>query len=61
MFSIKVTETTSEIIIKCGVNKAVVHASPFNIEFYRNDTLVVSANAKGLFKFEHLRTKPVKV
>lgn len=54
------SETNSEIIISCGQNKAVIHAAPFKIDFYRNDLLYVTANAKGLFKFEHYRTKPVK-
>lgn len=58
--SIKVSETNSEVILTCGQNKAVIHASPFTIDFYRNDVLYVTANSKGLFKFEHYRTKPVK-
>lgn len=57
---IKVTESSdSQIIVTCGVNKAVIHAVPFKIDFYSNDVLTVSANAKGLFRLEHLRTKPV--
>ncbi|XP_031625087.1 neutral alpha-glucosidase AB-like isoform X1 [Contarinia nasturtii] len=57
---IKVTESKTDIIITCGQNKAVIHATPFKIDFYRNEMLFVSANAKGLFKFEHYRTKANK-
>lgn len=59
-YSIKVTEKSdSEIVVVCGKNKAVVHAIPFKIDFYSDNVLTVSANAKGLFRFEHLRKKPV--
>lgn len=57
---IKVTENNAELTITCKQNKAVIHAAPFKIDFYRNDVLFVTANAKGLFKFEHYRNKPVK-
>lgn len=49
-----------ELIVTSGANKAVIHADPLKIDFYNNNYLVVSVNAKGLFKFEHLRTKPVR-
>lgn len=53
------TESSNkEIIITSGVNKAVVHAAPLKIDFFNDGNLVVSANARGLFKLEHLRTKP---
>lgn len=52
------TESGFELFITCGQNKAVISAKPFKIDFYRNEVLFVSANAKGLFKFEHFRTKP---
>lgn len=57
---IKVTEKSdSEIVVVCGKNKAVVHAVPFKVDFYSDGVLSVTANAKGLFNFEHLRKKPV--
>lgn len=59
-YRIKVTESSSDLILTVGAYKAVIHGSPFSIDFYKNDILYVSANAKGLLKFEHLRTKPVK-
>lgn len=52
------SKTDKEIVVSSGPNKAVVNGSPFKIDFYNGDKLVVSANAKGLMKFEHLRTKP---
>lgn len=58
--SIKVNEQSeSEIVVTCGVNKAVIHAVPFKIDFYNDGVLSVSTNAKGLFHFEHLRKRPV--
>lgn len=60
MHSIKVTEKSeSQIVITAGANRAVIVAKPFRIDFYQNDVLTVSANAKGLMRFEHTRTKPV--
>ncbi|XP_055615481.1 neutral alpha-glucosidase AB [Toxorhynchites rutilus septentrionalis] len=40
-----------------GTSKAVVNVSPFRIDFYKDALLVVSANSKGLMRFEHLRRK----
>lgn len=45
------------MILTAGTNKAVIHAEPFTIDFYRNDVLFVTTNAKGLLRFEHLRKK----
>lgn len=60
-YSIEVEKSNSnDLVIKHGQNKAVIHASPFEIDFYQNEVLFVSANAKGLLKFEHYRTKPTK-
>ncbi|XP_053682461.1 neutral alpha-glucosidase AB [Sabethes cyaneus] len=43
-----------------GLSKAIVKVAPFRIEFYRENTLVLVANSKGLMKFEHLRRKELK-
>ncbi|XP_029842481.2 neutral alpha-glucosidase AB isoform X2 [Ixodes scapularis] len=40
-----------------GGNRAVVHASPFSVEVYSGDQLVIVANARGLMRFEHHRTR----
>lgn len=57
-FRIKVTEKSdTEIVLVANENKAVIKASPFRVDFYHNDLLTVSANAKGLMRFEHLRKK----
>lgn len=57
-FSIKVTEKSdTQIVITCGANKVVIKAAPFRVDFYQNDKLTVSANAKGLMRIEHLRKK----
>ncbi|XP_055523690.1 neutral alpha-glucosidase AB [Wyeomyia smithii] len=60
---LKVEENSStEVIISAegGSNKAVVKVAPLKIEFYRDNTLVLVANSKGLMKFEHLRRREVK-
>ncbi|XP_037807600.1 neutral alpha-glucosidase AB [Lucilia sericata] len=51
-------EDKSEIVLASGNNKAVIAADPFRVDFYENSVLVVSANARGLMNFEHLRNKP---
>lgn len=38
-------------------NKAVIHASPLKIEFYKGDVMVAVVNGRGLFEFEHFRKK----
>lgn len=38
-------------------NKVVLTYNPFKLEFYMGDELVISANSKGLFTFEHMRNK----
>lgn len=43
--------------IKSNVNKAVITAKPFKLEFYIENDLVSVVNGRGLFSFEHLRTK----
>lgn len=53
-----VEKAASQISIVNGQNKAVIHVSPFKIDLYSGDQLVISANARGLMRFEHLRTKP---
>lgn len=43
-----------------GTNKAVLHVSPFAIDFFHGDNLVVAVNSKGMMQFEHLREKAAK-
>ena len=38
-------------------NRVVLTYDPFKLDFYMGDRLVVSANSRGLFTFEHLRNK----
>lgn len=56
--SIEITTSSTEISIKSWSNKAIVKLSPFQIDFYENETFVVSINSKNLIKFEPLREKP---
>ena len=39
-------------------DKLVVQASPFRVDAYSDGVLVLSGNARGLFRFEHTRQKP---
>ena len=55
-----IEKTDSQIVVKNGLNKAVIHYSPFKVDLYSGDTLVISTNARGLMRFEHLRTKSVQ-
>lgn len=45
------------VIVRNGDNKAVIHAKPFKIEFFKNEALVSILNDRSLFEFEHYRTK----
>ena len=38
--------------------RAILTFNPVRLDFYQADTLVLSTNARGLLKFEHLRHKP---
>ena len=59
LFSLTVeSENKNEIVLSSGSNKAVIVADPFRVDFYENNVLVVSANARGLMNFEHIRPKP---
>lgn len=53
-----VEKTAEHITFTNGENKVILYATPFRVDFYSQDVLVISANAKGLMRFEHLRTKP---
>lgn len=41
--------------IVVGSNKLIIMAKPLRLDFYQNDVLTVSANSKGLMRFERLR------
>lgn len=54
-----VIEKTAEFIsVMAGANKVTVHAIPFRVDLFSGDQLVISANARGLMRFEHMRPKP---
>lgn len=55
-----VGNTDEAITVVKGENKAVLYINPFRVELYSQNVLTISANARGLMRFEHLRTKPVK-
>ncbi|KAJ8979097.1 hypothetical protein NQ317_019626 [Molorchus minor] len=45
------------VVVKFDDNKAAIYAKPLKIEFFKNDVLVSVVNGRGLFTFEHFRTK----
>lgn len=53
-----VERTADHVIVTNGGNKVILYAIPFRVDLYSQDLLVVSANARGLMRFEHYRTKP---
>ncbi|XP_012259626.2 neutral alpha-glucosidase AB [Athalia rosae] len=56
---IKVLERTAEYIVLGNENnsKAKLIFDPLRIDLFLGDKLVISVNARGLMRFEHLRTK----
>jgi len=58
LYRLEVEKTGEKVIIRSHSNRAELFGSPFKIEFYKNDTLLISANARGLLRIEHLRRKP---
>ncbi|XP_043482862.1 neutral alpha-glucosidase AB [Leptopilina heterotoma] len=56
---IDAVEKSEEFVtVKSGANKAVLYFRPFKIDLYSRDQLVISTNARGLMRFEHIRNKP---
>lgn len=55
-----VEKTAESIAVIKGENKAVLYVNPFKVDLYSQGVLTISANARGLMRFEHLRTKPEK-
>ena len=55
---LNLVETTSDhVTVTNGNGKAIVYYDPFRVDFYADAQLVISANARGLMRFEHLRLK----
>lgn len=50
--SVSVDRSSSGVTVSAGQSRAVIQASPFKIDFYRGDNVVVTANGNGLFQFE---------
>uniref|UniRef100_A0A6M2E1U1 Glucosidase II subunit alpha n=1 Tax=Xenopsylla cheopis TaxID=163159 RepID=A0A6M2E1U1_XENCH len=55
-----ISKTPEAITLTSGGNKVVINTYPLKLDFYNEDILVTSFNAKGLLRIEHLRTKPIK-
>ncbi|XP_054722675.1 neutral alpha-glucosidase AB-like, partial [Uloborus diversus] len=52
-----ISQDSEKIILTFGSNKVILNGSPFRIDIFSGDQLVISANARGLMKFEHYRPK----
>ena len=57
--NVKITQDplTLQIVIRSGKNRAILQTDPFKVDLYADGKLVVSANADGLMRFEHLRER----
>ncbi|KAK6632383.1 hypothetical protein RUM44_007425 [Polyplax serrata] len=55
-----VQSTTEKVIVKSGNSVAQIYAKPFRLDIYFKDILVISANARGLLRFEYHRQKPIR-
>lgn len=56
---LNIIEKTAEFIsLSAGANRVIVHAIPFRVDLFSGDQLVISANTRGLMRFEHIRQKP---
>nr|CAD7567836.1 unnamed protein product [Timema californicum] len=59
---LEVLERSAEhVTLKAGDNKVKIYGAPFRLDFYSGDHLVISSNARGLMRFEHIRQKPEKL
>lgn len=53
-----VDKSEESVTVNSGPNKAVLYLKPFRVDLFSRDKLVISANARGLMRFEHIRKKP---
>ena len=51
------SKDNEKIVLGLGDSKAILHFKPLRVDFYSGDKLVISTNARGMMKFEHLRVK----
>lgn len=54
-------KTDAGFTVVLGSNKLVVGAKPFKMDVYSDGVHVMTANARGLLKFEHYRVRKEKV
>lgn len=54
------SQDETSLQVKFGRNRAAIYMDPFKVELYSGDQLVVVANARGLLRFEHHRTKSAR-
>lgn len=54
-----IARDNEKIVLGLGdAAKAILHFRPLRVDFYSGDKLVLSTNARGMMKFEHLRHRP---
>ncbi|KAJ6649262.1 Neutral alpha-glucosidase AB, partial [Pseudolycoriella hygida] len=56
--AIHVTTTATGIQVASNSGKVFINNLPFKMEFYQQDSLVLTVNGLGLMRYEHLRNKP---
>lgn len=53
-----ISRDSDKIVLGLGeASKCILHYKPLRVDFYSGDKLVLSTNARGMMKFEHLRNK----
>lgn len=55
---ISVQKSSSEWVLKSGLNELKIHQKPFYIEAFSEGEKVAVINGRQTLKFEHLRQKP---
>lgn len=48
----------TKLTLTAGTNRVEITKVPLQLDFYENNVLTVTANGRGLMRFEHYRTKP---
>lgn len=48
----------TKVTLTAGTNRVEISKQPLRLDFYENNVLAVTANGRGLMRFEHYRTKP---
>ena len=53
-------QTADDVTVSFGKTTAILQAAPLRIDLIRDNDVIMSINSRGLFKFEHTRSKENK-